>query len=95
MPAVHCPDCGEDTRREWQDEGGSLLYCTDTSCPYSVVAIGSPTTATANRAAAELVDRYGVPSVYDDAVTLAALGYLKGAMDQIVWARNIIRGDAA
>ena len=47
----------------------------------------------ANRVAAELVDRHGVPSLYDEAVTLASLAYLQGAIEQLTWARAVIRGD--
>ncbi len=47
----------------------------------------------AMRYAAELIDKLGVPTSYDEAVTACAVAYLEGQSLQIKWARDKVRGD--
>lgn len=47
----------------------------------------------ADRYAAELIDKLGVPISREEAATAIAVAYLDGAVAQLKWARDIRRGD--
>ena len=47
----------------------------------------------AERYAAELIDKLGVPQSYDAAVTMIGVAWLEGGAEQLKWARDNVRGD--